>query len=115
MLSLAHGEVMDKQANIILMLCGKAQGRAVSRWLYEAGGAFPGPRESARESFRKPVALKSRRGGHRAGLAGDTWWARQAEGAAEQREEALKQAGRVGEYKPRFCPRMKGKGGWSGG
>ena len=71
MLSLAHGEVMDKQANIILMLCGKAQGRAVSRWLCEAGGALPGPRESARESFRKPVALKSRRGGHRAGLAGD--------------------------------------------
>lgn len=60
MLSLAHSKVTDKQANIILVLCGTAQERAMSRWLREPGGTLPGHRESASESFRKPVALKSR-------------------------------------------------------
>lgn len=92
----------------------KAQGRVMSRWPREPSGALPGLRESSREDFLKPLALRpddmvAEQGwqGRHGGYSG------QRE-PAEHRDEVLKQAGCTGKHTVQFCWRMKGKGKWSG-
>lgn len=86
----------------------------MSRWLREPSGTLPGLRESAREGFLKPLALRSeemaveqgwqgRHGGH----------SRQRE-PAEQRDEVRKQARHTGKHTVQVCRRTEGKGQWRG-